>query len=357
MSYNIFLQKLRNDENHFRNYKLNDRYLKKAFTINNNTNKRNHNHTIKNTNTISVKNSKSISISEAIKKMETLKNKYNKINFQKQINSKIVYKKILKLKEKYFNENNKVSNTENNLILEKNNKNDNLFKIESTDKITMINKSWNKKPNLNLRLFSNDNLDINFNIDTPSIDKKIKLQKRNEINYQISSENQSKTYNKNRVKNNLYKNYSDINNKKIRDEFLYLDKKINLLLKDEDSDDSINMKNNNEYLYKNKRLKSVCPIKDRIILLTDVKNKIKKINKDSYEEIEKTQNSEFSVDSQITLGFKHIKPVIKKENFYKEYLKDDEPKTEIDRISKPILIRSFPRPKLNVPNYPFFFHK
>ena len=350
MSYNIFIQK--GNYNHCRNFNMNDRYFKKAFTINNNTNKINL--TIqnnKNNNTISGKNTKSISISEAIKKIENLKNKYNKLNFQKQINSKFVYKKILKLKKKYFSENNKVSNTENNLNSDKNNKNNNFFKIESTDKITMINKSWNKKPNLNLRLYSNDNLCSNFNIDISSKDKKIKLQKRNEINYQIRSETQSKTYNKNRF---LYKNYSENNNKKIRDEFLYLDKKINLLLKD---DDSINDKNYNEYFFKNKRLKSVCPIKDRIILLTDVKNKIKKINKDSYEEIEKTQNSEFSLDSQITLGFKHIKPVIKKENFYQEYLKDEEPKEEIDRISRPILIRSLPRPKLNVPNYPSFFHK
>ena len=93
--------------------------------------------------------------------------------------------------------------------------------------------------------------------------------------------------------------------------------------------------------------------------MTNVKNKIKKINKDLYEknENEKTQNSEFSIDSQITLGFKHIKPIIKKDNFYEEYLKEDEPKIEKETISKPILIRTLPRPKLNVPNYPSFFRK
>ena len=63
------------------------------------------------------------------------------------------------------------------------------------------------------------------------------------------------------------------------------------------------------------------------------------------------------MDSQITLGFKHIKPVIKKEKFFEDYLKDDEPKKDNETISKPILIRSLPRPKLNVPNYPSFFHK
>ena len=67
------------------------------------------------------------------------------------------------------------------------------------------------------------------------------------------------------------------------------------------------------------------------------------------------QNSSF--DSQINLGFKHIKPVIKKEKFFEDYLKEDQPKKEKDTISKPILIRSLRRPKLNVPNFPSFFYK
>ena len=218
----------------------------------------------------------------------------------------------------------------------------------------MINKSWNKKHNLNLILQTNtqsNNKDQILN--TPSNDKKIKLQKSNEIKYQINSKIQN-----NRLKNNkfslninLYRTCTE-NNKNIRDEFLNLDKKINLLLKDDNNNDS-----NNESLYSSRRKRSICPIKDRIILLTDVKNKIKKINKDTYEENEKTQNSEFSIDSQITLGFKHIKPVIKKENFFEDYLKDDEPKIDNETILKPTLIRPLPRPKLNVPNYPSFFRK
>lgn len=221
----------------------------------------------------------------------------------------------------------------------------------------MVNKSWNKKPNYNLMLYTTNNIDDE--LDSLLNNKKMKLQKSNEINYQISSELTKYKSKVNRIKINMinsYNNYIDKNNKNIRDEFLYLDKKINLLLKDDNINEKDNEnENENDYLYKNKRYKSECPIRDRIILLTDVKNQIKKINKDLYEENEKTQNS--SVDSEITLGFKHIKPVIKKENFYEEYLKDDEPKTENESISKPILIRSLPRPKLNVPNYPSFFHK
>ena len=345
MSYNLFLQKLSKDSN-FRNFTLNERYSKRAFTLSENIYQKTNN--LKTNKTISSKNNqKTISISEAIKKIENLKKKYNKLNYQNQINNKNIYEKILTLKKKYFNENNKISNTEYIIDEENKIKNKNMYKIETTDKISMVNKSWNKKKSYN----------IDERNDTPINDKKIKLQKSNEINYQISSESTKKNENiKNRVNNlKLYNNYFEKNNNNIRDEFLYLDKKINSLLKE---NDGIN-DNDNEYFYKNKKNKSVCPIKERIYLLTDVKNKIKKINKGLYEdnENEKTQNSEFSIDSQMTLGFKHIKPIIKRENFYDEYLKDDEPKKENETISKPILIRSLPRPKLNVPNYPSFFHK
>ena len=345
MSYNLFLQKPSKDSN-FRNFTLNERYSNRAFTLPENIYQQTNN--LKTNKTISSKNNqKTISISEAIKKIETLKKKYNKLNYQNQINNKNIYEKILTLKNKYFNENNKISNTE--YIIDEVNKikNKNMYKIETTDKISMVNKSWNKKKSYN----------IDERNDTAINDNKIKLQKSNEINYQISSELPKKNENiKNRINNlKLYNNYFEKNNNNIRDEFLYLDKKINSLLKE---NDSIN-DNDNGYFYKNKKNKSVCPIKERIYLLTDVKNKIKKINKDLYEdnENEKTQNSEFSIDSQMTLGFKHIKPIIKRENFYDEYLKDDEPKKENETISKPILIRSLPRPKLNVPNYPSFFRK
>ena len=352
MNYDIFLKKF-GYGNSFGNLTINDRYHKRSVTLTKDSKKININNNHSINKTILGKNStlKSKSISEVIKKIENLKNKYNKINFQKQINSKIVYKKILNLKNKYFKENKKVVNTENNI----NNYINNNFKIQSTDKISMINKSWNKKHGLNLILqTSNQSNNIDQILNTPLNDKKIKLEKSNEINYQINSKSQI-----NRLKNsncllniNLYKSCTENNNKNIRDEFLNLDKRINLLLKDDNINDS-----DDESLYSNRRMRSVQSIKDRIILLTDVKNKIKKINKDAYEENEKTQNSEFSIDSQITLGFKHIKPVIKKENFFEDYLKDDEPKIDNETILKPTLIRSLPRPKLNVPNYPSFFRK
>jgi len=323
-------------KNRMRNLTMNERYPKKSLTINHKLNIVNKTINTKNHRGISNQNTKSITISEAIKKIEALKTKYNKINFKKQINSKLVYKKILKLKNKYFDENSNTINIKLNLKKNINNG----FKIENTDKIMMINTSWNKKGKSNLN---------NINSFKDSLNDK--FQKSNEIKYQITSIPTGKS------KENVTRNALKKNNNNIRDEFLNLDKKINDLL----NNDNINKNDSqleDELLYKHKRLSSVCPIKDRIILLTDVKNKIKKINKDSsFRENDKTQNSDFSGDSQIALGFKYIKPVIKKQKFYEDYLQDDKPKRENEHISRPILIRSLPRPKLGVPNYPYFFNK
>ena len=336
----------------FNNFTLNDRYSKRTFTLSKDTiNHNNYNKTI-NKEHSGRNDVKSISISDVIKKMEKLKKKYNKLNYIKKINSRIAYNRILDLKKKYFDENNKMETNDNK------DKNKNMFKIEVTDKISMINKNRTKNKNYNLILQRTNNSEKKFY--TLANDKNFNFQKSNEINYQISSESiktnentinlkKSKS-NKFKFKINLFNINSDENNKNKRDEFLNLDKKINLLLKDTDNNDE-------GTLYNIKRNKSVCPIKDRIILLTDVKNKIKKINEDKYEENDKTKNSDCSTDSHITLGFKHIKPVIKKEIFFEDYLKDDEPKKDNESISKPILIRSLPRPKLNVPNYPSFFRK
>ena len=361
MSHNIFLQKFRST-NKNPSLHINDRYFKistnqgtlsnrlNSFNKNINNNKNNNNKNI------SEFNSKTISISEVIKKIENLKHKYNQINLQKKINSKMTYNKILYLKNKYFKSDKKDTNLQYNSI--KNVKNNNklnsysLYKIESTDKISMINKSWNKNSNLIIQTKEN----INENIFRKN--GIIRLQKSNEINYQINStpNNNSNNINiKNKFNIDVYKTYSNENNKNKRDEFLDLDKKINSLLNE--NQDSIDNDNNTQDLYKtfNNRFNSKHSIKERIVLLTDVKKKIKKIYNNSYEENEKTHNS--SLDSQITLGFKHIKPIIKKENFFNDYLKDEEPRIENETISKPVLIRSLPRPKLNVPKYPSFFNK
>ena len=356
MSENIILK---NFSNTYNKSKLNNKNKinKRTFTLINNISTINHNHQNYRTNII---NSRTISISEAIKKMEILKKKNNQLNLQKIINSKIEFNKMLNLKKQYLKQMNIRSKTEHTLNPNKdsNKFNDNsssLYKIENTDKISMIHKSRNK--NINLLIQTINNFDETIYI---SKKQKIKLQKSNEIKYQINSEIKEKDKEKDSDKKNrnnftikTYKNQSEINNKSLRNEFLNLDKRINEILKNDidknSNDDSQDLINDD------KRFNSIQSIKQKICLLNDVKKEIKKMNKDSFEENEKTQNSSF--DSQINLGFKHIKPVIKKEKFFEDYLKEDQPKKEKDTISKPILIRSLRRPKLNVPNFPSFFYK
>ena len=148
----------------------------------------------------------------------------------------------------------------------------------------------------------------------------------------------------------------EYNNKTIREEFLKFGKSIKKILDEND----INENNKNELDENhNQRTKSVCPIKKRINILSSVKNQIKKINKDLFKENEKNNNTNISVDSQSDLEFKHIKPMIMNENYIKEnYFKEEQKdKYANDSLLKPILIRSLPRPKLNIPKYPTFFHK
>ena len=140
---------------------------------------------------------------------------------------------------------------------------------------------------------------------------------------------------KNSFNINVYKN-NFINRNNFQEQFKNLDKRINnLLLKDEKK-----FINNNEF-------------KEEV--LKNEKREIKKIYKDSYEVNDNTQNS--SNDSQITLGFKHIKPIIKKENLLENYFTEKKPNKMHNKISKPILIKTLKRPKFEVPNYFSLFYK
>ena len=158
----------------------------------------------------------------------------------------------------------------------------------------------------------------------------------------------------------MLKNYSEQNNKTIREELLKFGKNIRQYLNENNLDEYNDKKDNefNSINVSNHRSKSVRPIKERINILASVKNKIKKINKDLFKENEKNDNSNISIDSQVDINFKHIKPLIMKENSIEDYFKEEK-KNYIsnDKLLKPVLIRSLPRPKLNIPKYPSFFFK
>ena len=350
MSYNFLSQRFRFSNRNL-NLHINDRYNKKPITLesnSNNINKRN------NDENVNQKHYKTISNIDSIKKMEDIKNKYNQINVQKKIDSRIAYNKVLNLKKKYFKQNDNSNEHEiinNNFKSNRINTSSNIYKIENTGKISMTNKSWNKKNNLSLQ--NDDNL--NRHLYYSEKKRKPNFKQIKEINYQIKSmqNNDFKIF-KNSFNINVYKNHF-INSNNFQEQFKDLDKRINnLLLKDEKK-----FINNNEFkeeISKNeKRNKSASSIKERIILLTDAKREIKKIYKDSYEVNDNTQNS--SNDSKITLGFKHIKPIIKKENLFENYFTEQKPNKNRIRISKPILIKTLKRPKFEVPNYFSLFYK
>ena len=300
---------------------------------------------------INTSNSNSSAFSNIVK-IENLKKKYNRMNLQQKLNLKNTYNKILNLKKKY-NSNDKLkkintepSNKENVMKLNNN------FLIQTTDKLSLINKSLDKKSMTKLYL-NTDNIQLDNCL---TISEYNRLEKSHEINYQIKS----KTVNKmNKLNLKMLKNYSEQNNKTIREELLKFGKNIKQYLNENALYEHNENKQDNDNTIINKhKSKSVRPIKERINILASVKNRIKKINKDLFKENEKNENPNISIDSQIDINFKHIKPLIMKENSIEDYFKEEQKNNTLkDKLLKPVLIRSLPRPKLNIPKYPSFFFK
>ena len=300
---------------------------------------------------INTSNSNSSAFSNIVK-IENLKKKYNRMNLQQKLNLKNTYNKILNLKKKYnSNDNLKKINTEpsnkENVMKLNNN-----FLIQTTDKLSLINKSLDKKSMTKLYL-NTDNIQLDNCL---TISEYNRLEKSHEINYQIKS----KTVNKmNKLNLKMLKKYSEQNNKTIREELLKFGKNIKQYLNENALYEHNENKQDNDNTIINKhKSKSVRPIKERINILASVKNRIKKINKDLFKENEKNENPNISIDSQIDINFKHIKPLIMKENSIEDYFKEEQKNNTLkDKLLKPVLIRSLPRPKLNIPKYPSFFFK
>ena len=300
---------------------------------------------------INTSNSNSSAFSNIVK-IENLKKKYNRMNLQQKLNLKNTYNKILNLKKKYnSNDNLKKINTEpsnkENVMKLNNN-----FLIQTTDKLSLINKSLDKKSMTKLYL-NTDNIQLDNCL---TISEYNRLEKSHEINYQIKS----KTVNKmNKLNLKMLKNYSEQNNKTIREELLKFGKNIKQYLNENALYEHNENKQDNDNTIINKhKSKSVRPIKERINILASVKNRIKKINKDLFKANEKNENPNISIDSQIDINFKHIKPLIMKENSIEDYFKEEQKNNTLkDKLLKPVLIRSLPRPKLNIPKYPSFFFK
>ena len=333
-------QRLKNEEDNKKNISLNNRYHKNHLTLINNSD----------SNTLSAYSTK--------RTIDDLKRKYNHMNFQQKINLRNTFNKILKLKNRYKSKDNlkrKIIGTEPNQ--ENISKEKNKFLIQCTDKLSLINRTWDRKSNNNLFLHTDSGINNYLTISSSN-----KLKKSNEINYQIKSRKTNYNRNKMKVLNlKMLKNYSEQNTKTIREEFLKFDKSIKNFLDENNLDNNYeNRKTDNDNINLNqKRSKSERPIKERINMLTSAKNKIKRMNKDLFKENETNEIANVSIDSQLDLDFKHIKPKIMKENSIEDYFKEEQKNNKYtgDALLKPVLIKSLPRPKLNIPKYPSFFHK
>ena len=332
----MFFQK--KNENNQRNMSFNNRYHKRNFTL------------------INTFNPNAASTISTIRKIEDLKRKYNKMNFQQKLNLRNTYNKIQNLKEKYNSQDNNNSNKKIKEISNYNKmtKSKNNLLIQTTDKLSFVNKTIENGSNSNLYLYTDRDKLNNY----LTISDFNKLKKSNEINCQFKSKVNNKM---SKLNIKMFKNYSERNNKNIREELLKFGKNIKQFLNEnnlDDNNENINEEKNESIDVKNKRNKSVCPIKERINKLASVKNKIKKINQDLFKENEKNNNSNVSLDSQVDLNFKHIKPAIMKDNSIEDYFEEEQKNKHSNEILlKPVLIRSLPRPKLNIPKYPSFFYK
>ena len=340
MKDKIFFQNKIN-ENNLRNMSYNDRYQKRNLIL------------------INSSNSKTSSAISSIRKIQDLKRKYNNMNFQQKLHLKNTFNQILRLKNNYNSLDkfkSKTIDTEANDI--KKIKSKAKLLIQNTDQLSLINPSLDKDLNSNLYFHTISNINGLF----PKTDKNY-LRKSNEINYQIKSKNTQTNFNMNKIKKlnlKILNNFSEQNNKTIREELLKFRKRVkNFLNENRVNDNNKQEEDDNYFNDKTKpRNKSECPIKERINKLTSVKNKIKKINDILFKENEKNNNLNISFDSQADLDFKHIKPKVMKDNSIEEYFKEDQKqKYDNENISKPVLIKAFPRPKLNMPKFPSFFYK
>ena len=109
--------------------------------------------------------------------------------------------------------------------------------------------------------------------------------------------------------------------------------------------EKLNLKSN--FLSHNKKFIS---ISNKLNLLKEMKNSLNRQNKKTINEDDKNlniNNSTFSSDSEINLGFKLIKPKINQNSIYN--ITPD--KREENYIQKPLLLKGANKPKLNVPNY------
>ena len=294
--------------------------------------------------------------------IDKLKTKYGFLS--NNLSQKLAYNKIQMLKNKYFKNNNSYNYNYNynNNINYSSNSNFNInsidqFSINLNDNLNNLNRSpvrnLDKKKNIfrnsSLKFVKENNIIFNNFYNTLINKKNNTLYKhRNNNSILIEKKNNYKTIqevNKTNIINNIAK--LKMNNKfkylkNNREDFIILDKKLKELFKN----DAFN-KN------KKKSFNTIFPISKKINMLSEVKKDIKNLNKKSFEDnllSSKVSGSFLSNQSSNYLGI-HSE---RKTNLFYELFDKKENDNLINNenvIIRPNLIKSLPKPKLEVPNY------
>jgi len=289
-------------------------------------NKRYHNNLLLFKNRIKTQNQYPVFVPKDItsEKIDKIKIKYSLS--QNSINTQFVHRKIQFLKNKYM------TNTQSL---------DNKFKINNTIRYS-INNNVNNNLNLHsrnnnkknmfrstsLKLVKENNLKFNNLYNTLKNERKINLGENNKINDYIQPSKDSKNSNSN---NNSKFQYNFKYLKNIKEDFINVHNK----LKDLWQNDAFNKK-------KKKIVNMVFPISKKIYLLNEIKKDIKNANKNSFGNMTITPKSTITSSSEYT-----------NKNLFSELFSDEDNDAIIKKsgIKKPILIRNFTKPKLNVPKY------
>ena len=257
-------------------------------------------------------------------KIDKIKMKYNLSH--NSINTQFVHRKIQFLKNKYLN------NTPNI---------DNKFRINNTIRYSINNNSNNKiflhsRNNIQKNMFRSSSLQFvkenNFKFNnlynTLKNGKKIYLKEDNKTNNYLQITKGSNN-SSNNTKSKFEYNFKYLKN--IKEDFINVHKKLK------------NLFQNDAF---NKRKKSftnmIFPISKKIYLLNELKKDIKNVDKNSFRNMSITQKSTITSTSEYT-----------NKNLFSELFSDgdNDAINNIGEIRKPVLIRTFSKPKLNIPKY------
>ena len=242
------------------------------------------------------------------------------------INTQVVNRKMQILKNKYIKGSQNLEskiNINNNIRYSTNN--------DINNKLVLRANNNNKKHmfrSTSLQFVKENNLNFNNLYNTLKNDRKISFKENNKLN-NIDFE---ATKNENNKTNNTKSKFEFKYLKNIKEDFINIHNKFKNLFQN----DVFNKK-------KKKLVNMIFPISKKLYLLSEMKKDIKIANKNSFRNMTISPKSTISSNSEYTS--KNIFSELFSENG------DDETIIGQNGIKKPNLIRTFSKPKLNVPKY------